>query len=124
MTATEAEMYVFITARVMSRLSPQGARRSEALREVLTVTLPDLGRQRLEAMTAMAPEIPLSLYAKWTGLFADRLLETVTLEELRNLCANTEESNATLLLLYAMFMESERMERLVADDLRALNGAS
>jgi len=122
MIATEAEIHAFITARVMSRLSPPGERRSEALREVLTVTLPDLDRQRLEAMTAMAPEIPLSLYAKWAGFFADRLLETVDLEELRNLCANSEKSNATLLLLYAMFMESERMERLTADDLRTLSG--
>jgi len=120
---TEAEIHAFITARIMSRLSLPGERRSEALREVLKLTVSDLDTQRLETMIAMAPEIPLSLYAKWVGLFADRLLETVNGEQLQDLCANSEESNATLLLLYSMFMESERMERLTAEDLQALNRA-
>ena len=120
---TEAEIHAFITARIMSRLSLPGERRSEALREVLKLTVSDLDTQRLETMIAMAPEIPLPLYAKWVGLFADRLLETVNREQLQDLCANSEESNATLLLLYSMFMESERMERLTAEDLQALNRA-
>jgi len=120
---TEAEIHAFITARIMSRLSLPGERRSEALREVLKLTVSDLDTQRLETMIAMAPEIPLPLYAKWVGLFADRLLETVNREQLQDLCANSEESNATLLLLYSMFMETERMERLTAEDLQALNRA-
>ena len=103
-STTEAELHAFITARVMSKLSLPGERRSEALREVLKLTLPGLDEKRLADMTALAPEIPPSLYAKWARLFADRLLETVGLDELRGLCANSEQSNATLLLLYSMFM--------------------
>ena len=118
---TDVEMRAFITARVMSRLSLPGERRSEALREVLRVTMPGLDERKLENMTAMAPEIPVSLYGKWVGLFADRMLETVNCEQLEDLCSNSDESNATLMLLYSMFMESERMERVVADDLRLLN---
>jgi hypothetical protein len=118
---TETEIHAFITARIMSRLSLPGERRNEALREVLKLTVSNPDAQRLENMIAMAPEIPLPLYAKWVGLFAGRLLETVNREQLQDLCANSEESNATLLLLYSMFMESERMERLAAEDLQALN---
>lgn len=120
---TEIEIHTFITARIMSRLSLPGQRRSEALREVLKLTVPGLGENQLEHMAALAPEIPPALYARWVGLFADRLLETAGLDELRDLCANTEKSNATLLLLYCMFMESERMEAVVAKDLQALNEA-
>ncbi|MCL1939961.1 MAG: hypothetical protein FWG04_04805 [Desulfovibrionaceae bacterium] len=119
--STEAEIHAFITARIMSRLSLPGERRSEALREVLKLTHAHLDTQRLESMIALAPEIPLPLYAKWVGLFADRLLETVQREQLQDLCANSEESNATLLLLYSMFMESERMECLAREDLKTLN---
>jgi hypothetical protein len=117
----EAEIHAFITARIMSRLSPPGERRNEALREVLKLTVSSPDTQKLESMIAMAPEIPLPLYAKWVSLFADRLLETVSREQLQDLCANSEESNATLLLLYSMFMESERMERMAKEDLHALN---
>ncbi len=121
---TAEQMHAFITARVMSRLSLSGERRAEALREVLAVSLPGLEGQKLADMASLAPELPPSLYAKWAGLFADRLLETVQEDDLRDLCANSEQSNATLLLLYSMFMESERMEGVVSADLRALNSAS
>ena len=119
MSGSDAEIHAFVTARIMSRISLPGERRSEALRDVLKLRLPELDRQKLESLITQTPEIPLALYAKWAGLFADRLLESVDRGELRDLCANSETSNATLLLLYAMFMESERMERIVAEDLRA-----
>lgn len=118
---TEEEMRVFITARILSRLSLPGERRNEALRDVLKLTVPGLDEKRLADMAARTPEIPASLYAKWVGLFADRVLETVNREQLRDLCQNSEESNAALLLLYSMFMESGRMEHMVAEDLRALH---
>ena len=118
---TEAEMRAFIAARVMSRLSRPGERRNEALREVLSVTMPGLDDAAISGMASTAPEIPSELYCKWVGQFADRMLETVPPEQLRELCDNTQDNNATLLLLYSMFMESERMEKMVADDLQALN---
>jgi hypothetical protein len=84
---------------------------------VLGVAAPGLDDAALERLVAKTPELPVTLYEKWVGMFLDRLLETVPQEQLRDLCANTPESNASLQLVYAMFMESERMEEVVEDDL-------
>lgn len=117
---TRNEMHVFITARVISRLSRAGARRDEALRELLNVSAPGLDDKAVAAIVAAAPELPASLYEKWVGMFADRLVETVPQPQLEELCRNTEESNAALLLLYSMFMESARMEKVMRDDIATL----
>ena len=53
-------------------------------------------------------------------MFMDRLLETVPPVQIEELCLGTPESDASLLLVYVMFMESARMEKVVADDLGAL----
>lgn len=113
---------IFITTRLLSRISPPGGRRDTALRDVLGLVAPHLDDAALERAAQKAPELPPALYEKWTGLFADKLLQSLPDEQLRILCDNSEDNNAALLLAYSMFMESERMERVVANDLRELAG--
>lgn len=116
---TKAEMRVFIITLIAARLARAGARRDEALREVISVSSPGMSETAINDLVAMTPELPPGLYTKWAGMFADRLLETVPDEQLEELCRNSEESNAALMLLYSMFMESARMEKVIAEDLRA-----
>ena len=117
-------MRAFITARILSGVAGAGARRDEALRAVLGVAAPGVDDATMEALIAKTPELPSSLYEKWAGMFADRLLETVPHEQVRDLCLNTPESNASLQLVYSMFMESERMEKEVKDNLQACLAAA
>ena len=119
---TAQEMHLFITTRIILRLAHAGSRRIEALKEILSVSHPGLDDEAIENLAAMVPELPSRVYTKWANLFADRLLETVPEAQLAELCRNTEESNGALMLLYSMFMESERMEKVIADDLAALAG--
>ena len=117
---TELVMREFITRSILGRLSGAGAHREEALRDVLGLTVPNLDDAAAKGIAAMVPALPASLYEKWARLFVDRLLETVPQAQIADLCQGTDESNATLALVYVMFMESERMEKMVAEDLRAL----
>lgn len=114
---TEAAQ-AFITARILSRIAGAGAKRDEALRAVLGVAAPGVDDATMAALVAKTPELPADLYEKWVGMFAARLLETVPHEQICELCRNTAESNASLQLVYAMFMESERMEQEVEEDLK------
>lgn len=121
---TEKDMRAHIVRTILSRISGGGERRSQALREVLGIAVPRLGEASLADIAAKASELPPSLYQKWVGLFADRLLETAPREQLEDLCRDAPESAATLQLVYSMFMESERMEKMIAADLRALAAGS
>ena len=121
---TENEQRKFITERILSRISGKGERRDEALRDVLGLKIPHLDRRSIEDIAGLVPELPVSLYRKWAGMFTDRLLETVEPQHISDLCQGTPESDASLLLVYAMFMESARMERVVADDLKSLGDPS
>lgn len=121
---TKHEMHIFITTRIISRMAHAGARRDEALREILSVSAPNLDDRAIAELAASVPELPASLYEKWAGMFADRIIETVPEAQIEELCRNTDESNGALMLLYSMFMESERMEKVVAEDLRDLGNTS
>jgi hypothetical protein len=46
-------------------------------------------------------------------------METVPRNQLEFLCDGNEENSATLLLIYIMFLESERMEQQIEDDLKS-----
>lgn len=105
---------------VLARLTDSQDRRSEALGEFMGVTMPCIDGKTADNVAAMVPEIPSSVYGKWVSMFVDRLFETVSLDQLAELCSGTEENNATIALVYVMFMESERMERQVAEDLATL----
>ena len=117
---TEEQQRIFIADRILTRITGKGERRNEALRAFLDLTMPNLDDKTVAGMAAMIPELPASLYQKWSGLFTDRLLETVPPAQREDLCLGTPESDASLLLVYVMFMESARMEKVVAEDLGAL----
>jgi hypothetical protein len=84
------------------------------------VTMPNVENRAAGQVASLVPEIPASVYRKWVDMFVDRLLETVPLNQLAELCIDTEENRATLSLVYVMFMESQRMEKQIAEDLSAL----
>ena len=117
---TEEQQRKFIVDRILARIAGKGERRDEALRACLDLTMPNMDDKAVAGMAAMIPELPTFLYQKWIGMFADRLLETVPPAQIDDLCLGTPESDASLLLVYVMFMESARMENVVAGDLGAL----
>ena len=118
---SEAQQRQFIAERILSRIAGKGERRDEALRAVIDLAIPNLEDKDIAGIAAAIPELPLSLYRKWVDMFVDRLLETVCPQQIEELCRGTPESDASLLLVYVMFMESARMERVVAQDLKALD---
>lgn len=109
-----------LVATVLRHLSRDAGRRTEALEEFMAVTLPDMDEHGARVLSTMVPQLPESLYGKWAAMFADRLQETVPHEHLAALCDGSEDNDATIALVYVMFMESEKMERQVAEDLHAL----
>lgn len=116
----KAQQREFITTRIFARIARDKERRDEALRDVLGLTVPHLHDKLRADIAADIPELPDELYHKWIGMFADRLLETVRQEDVLDLCRETPESDASLLLVYVMFMESARMEKVVEEDIREL----
>ncbi|MDR3641524.1 MAG: hypothetical protein P4L39_09410 [Humidesulfovibrio sp.] len=115
-------MRAHITTVLMARVSQDDSRRVEALRDYLAVTqaVTDIGAADTVAM--MVPPLMPSLYRRWIGMFAERLFETAPQAQLEILCDGAEENGGTLALAFVMFLESERMERQMADDLRAFGG--
>lgn len=109
-----------IKASILKRLDDSPSRRHEALQEFMGVTLPTVDDGSAASIASLVPQLPNSLYEKWATLFADRLLETVPKPQLEELCNGSADSEATLALVYVMFMESERMEKQIAEDLHAL----
>lgn len=82
------------------------------------MTLPNISEETAGKLAALIPDILPELYAKWIGQFADRLFETIPNDQLQHLCSGTVENNASLGLVFLMFMESARMERQMEEDLR------
>ncbi|MDR2893442.1 MAG: hypothetical protein LBV80_10235 [Deltaproteobacteria bacterium] len=106
-----------IIAVVLGRLDADAARRGEALYDFLALSQPNMDEAALKSTAAQIPALPVELYRKWAGMFADRLLETIPGDQLTELCSGSEDNNATLALVYLTFMESARMEKQVAEDL-------
>jgi hypothetical protein len=94
-------------------------RRREALVEYLAVTgtAPDKGQAA--ALAGLVPPVLPELYEKWIGLFLDRLFETAAPEQIAVLAEDTPDNEAAVVLAYLMFLESERMEKQVQQDLEA-----
>ncbi len=109
-----------VISSILRRFSPSAETRRDALADVLQLGLPALDKERAARLAEEVPELPTSLYEKWAGLFADRLFATVPEDQLRELCRGTPEEDASLALVFVMFMESARMEKIVAEDLRSL----
>jgi len=112
-------MCAHMTQVILARVSQDEARRAEALRDYLALTqaAPDLAAA--ETLSVMVPPLMPSLYRRWIGMFAARLFETASEEQLRVLCDGSEENGAALALIFVMFLESERMERQMSEDLCA-----
>jgi len=102
----------------MQRLDQDARRRTEALKDYLTITMPNLDEKTAAHLGSMVPTILPDLYAKWIDLFVTRLFETVPKDQLELMCDGSEENVATLVLIYIMFLESERMEAQIDTDLR------
>ncbi len=105
-----------LLARV-SRTDDAG--RAEALAAFVSLARPDLGPEAAGVIAGKAPRLLPALTEKWVGMFVDRLFETVPLAQLEILCDGGEENEAALALAYVMFLESERMEKQMAEDLAA-----
>ncbi len=119
MPLSEPAIRGHITWTLMQRLDQDARRRTEALKDYLTITMPNLDEKTAAHLGSMVPTILPDLYAKWIDLFVTRLFETVPKDQLELMCDGSEENVATLVLIYIMFLESERMEQQIEDDLKA-----
>lgn len=114
--ALRASLLNMLRRRVLAQ---DEGRRREALVEYLAVTgtAPDKGQAA--ALAGLVPPVLPELYEKWIGLFLDRLFETVPQEQIAVLAEDTTDNEAAVVLAYLMFLESERMEKQVQQDLEA-----
>ena len=119
MPMTQAQMRAHIFLVILDKFSNSEDRRREALSEYFLVTMPNVSQEAADRLAGLIPDLMPELYSKWIGEFAERLFETVPDEQLQHLCDGTVENNAALGLVFLMFMESERMEKQVEDDLRS-----
>jgi len=119
----KSAMRAHITSTLMERVSQDDSRRVEALRDYLAVTqaVTDLGAA--DTLALMVPPLMPALYRRWIGMFAERLFETVPQAQLEILCDGSEANGGALALALVMFLESERMEKQMAEDLRAFGGS-
>ncbi|MBU1248511.1 MAG: hypothetical protein KKB70_07425 [Proteobacteria bacterium] len=101
---------------IMDKVSSETDRRAEALSEFFAVT-GTVTDTRAEKVAELVPPLLPDLYTKWVNMFLDRLFETVPLEHIELLCTGSEKDNAAAVLAYIMFLESERMEKQIAEDL-------
>ncbi|WP_428560487.1 MAG: hypothetical protein ACP59X_16695 [Solidesulfovibrio sp. DCME] len=105
---------------LLRRVAQTGdAGRAEALAAFVGLARPDLGPEAAALIAAKTPRLLPQLTEKWVGMFVDRLFETVPREQIAILCDGSEENEAALALAYVMFLESERMEKQMAEDLAA-----
>lgn len=114
--AENSEIKNRIVELVLEQVDRDAGRRAEAVAEYVELTA-GLEPEKARQVAGMVPPIQSSLYGKWIDMFADRLLETVPRNQIEHLADGGEESKAALVLVYLMFMESERMEKQVEEDL-------
>jgi len=95
--------------------------REDAIKELLGATRPDLSPQAAECVAQSVPPLLPELHRKWIGMFVDRLFETADSSQVDILCDGSDGNNAALALAYVMFLESERMEKIIADDLEGID---
>lgn len=114
---TEEEVRARVHLAVMRHVSAREERREEALRDYCGILMPDLDRNTVQKLAAMIPAVMPELYRRWADMFVESLMQTASPEHLAALCENTPEAQATVALVFVMFLESERMERQVARDL-------
>jgi hypothetical protein len=120
MDPREAVMRLHIHKVLYQRTLESQEGRQEAIRELLGAVRPDMSSQAAACVAEAVPPLLPQLHRKWIGLFVDRLFETASLKQVEVLCDGTEENNAALALAYVMFLESERMEKMIAEDLESV----
>ena len=118
MTTAPSRQFVFTT--LMGRFASNHARRHEALSDVLGLTVPGVDETAAQSIARLVPMLPQSMYEKWVNLFCDTFFATTPQSQLAHLCTPGEENEAVLALVFLMFMESARMEQVIAQDLRTL----
>ncbi len=101
---------------VMERVDTGEDSRRQALSEFLAVTV-NPAEGMAERMAELVPPLVPELYEKWAGMFVDRLLETLPENQLQLVCDGSKDNDASLVLAFLMFLESERMERRMEADL-------
>lgn len=102
---------------ILDKVSLEADRRKVALTDFFAVT-GTVDGHRGDKVAELVPPILPDLYDKWINMFLDRLFETVPAQNIELIADGTEESNASAVLAYIMFLESERMEKQIADDLK------
>ena len=117
MPMTDEDLRARIRDVLLRQVDTDANRRQEALREFFAVTMPQMGEDEATRLAELAPPLAPALLEKWIGLFTERLFETVARPQIEELCAGGPKNDATLVLVYIMFMESARMEQQVAEDL-------
>lgn len=101
---------------VMDRVDTRDERRRQALEEFLAVTV-NPAEGVASRMAELVPPLVPELYEKWASMFADRLLETLPENQLDLVCDGSDDNDASLVLAFLMFLESERMEKQMEADL-------
>lgn len=108
-----------IIESIVNRFSTDAEHRHEALREVLALSNQTMSDSAIAELAEAIPPLPKELYSKWATMFAERIIETVDPRQIQDLCEPTEQNQSTLALLFAMFMETETMEKQKAKDMPA-----
>lgn len=114
---TDEQIRARIFDVVLARFDQDDDRRRQALLEFMAVSMPGMADAAADKVAGMIPPVLPELYKRWAGMFADRLLETVPRAQIVDMCEGGDEGEATLALVFLMFMESERMEEQVRRDL-------
>ncbi len=114
-----AKLHAHIRQTILDHVSESDERRAEAIREFFSVTMPGMDVKAAGLIAQNAPPLLPVLYEKWIFMFAKRLFETAPLEQIQTLCDGSEDNNAAIALSYIMFLESERMEKQIEQDLAA-----
>ena len=115
MTPKQIREHIF--AVIITKIEEQDeTKRQEALAEFMSIT--GTAGSAPEQVASLIPPLMHELYAKWIGMFIDRLLETVPAQNIELLCDGSNDNNAALVLAYIMFLESTRMEKQIDKDLK------
>ncbi|WP_320171442.1 hypothetical protein [Maridesulfovibrio sp.] len=114
----ESAIRKYIRKIIMDKCTEDEQARQDALGEYIAMTMPNIDEGAVRNIKSMIPPIS-ELYEKWTEMFIDRLLETVPGNQIDELCSGTAENDSALVLVYIMFMESERMEKQIEQDIAA-----
>ncbi|WP_051261681.1 hypothetical protein [Desulfovibrio inopinatus] len=123
MGENEIQLRAVMHLAIMRHVTQGEERRQEALKEYFGVMLPDVSTSVIDEVCQNIPPLLPKLYGKWIEMFADRLFETVPLNQIEVLCDRTSDNTAALVLSFIMFLESERMEKQIPEDLKSCDFA-